>query len=220
MSLAIMEDRYIETHKTWNTIAQLYEEKFMDIELYNDSYKKFCELLSTSNATVLEIGCGPGNITRRILDWNPNLKVLATDVSVNMIDLARRNNPNIDVQILDCRNLRTIRDKFDGIICGFTIPYLAKIDMSNLMADCAQSLNENGILYLSFVNGDYSDSGFISGSSGDRTYFYYYDLKTIKHALELNNMIIVDHSNKEYKRADDSIEIHTIINARKQSCNA
>ena len=214
-----MEDRYIETHKTWNNVARLYEEKFIELELYNDTYKRFCELLSKSNVSVLEIGCGPGNITRHILDLNSNLKVLATDISNNMINLARKNNPQIEVQVLDCRNLKTINNKFDGIICGFTIPYLSKKDLSNLIKNCAISLNEDGILYLSYVEGDYDNSGFISGSSGDRTYFYYYDFKTIKQAIELNNMVIVDHCNKEYRKADDSIEIHTIINAKKRTYN-
>lgn len=214
-----MEDSYLETHETWNNIAQLYEEKFMELKLYNDTYKRFCDLLLKQNASVLEIGCGPGNISRHILDINPKLKVLATDISRNMIDLAKKNNPKIEVQVLDCRNLKTISNKFDGIICGFTIPYLSKVDLSKLIANCAISLNEDGILYLSYVEGNYDNSGFISGSSGDRTYFYYYDFKTIEQTMELNNMIIVDHSNKEYKKTDDSIETHTIINAKKRTYN-
>ena len=123
-----MEDRYLETHKTWNNIAQLYEDKFMKFDLYNDTYKSFCDLLLRPDASVLEIGCGPGNITRHILDLNPKLKVLATDISKNMIDLAKRNNPEVEIQVLDCRNLKRINTKFDGIICGFTIPYLSKLD--------------------------------------------------------------------------------------------
>lgn len=212
-----MKERYLETHNTWNKIAQRYEDKFMDFELYNDTYKRFCDLLLSTNASVLEIGCGPGNIIRYILDINPNLKFLATDVSENMIDLAKKNNPTIETQTLDCRNLKTIKKQFDGIICGFTVPYLSKMDVMNLIADCAKIMNENGVLYLSFVEGDYNDSRFISGSSGDRTYFYYYDLKIIKQALEFNNMTIIDYCNKEYKKADNLIEIHTIIHAKKMN---
>jgi ubiquinone/menaquinone biosynthesis C-methylase UbiE len=137
-----MEDRYLETHKTWNNIAQLYEDKFMKLELYNDTYKSFCDLLLRPDASVLEIGCGPGNITRHILDLNPKLKVLATDISKNMIDLAKRNNPEVEIQILDCRNLKTINSKFDCIICGFTIPYLSKLDCSKLISDCSNLLTE------------------------------------------------------------------------------
>lgn len=212
-----MEDWYSETHKTWNKIAKLYEEKFMDIELYNDTYKRFCDLLPTQNASVLEIGCGPGNITRHILDLNPNLKILATDVSKSMINIAKKNNPKVEVQILDCRNLKTINSLFDAIICGFTIPYLSKFDCLKLIADSANLLKEEGILYLSFVAGDDKNSGFISGPSGDRTYFYYHNIKSIKEQLELNNMLVIDIIEKEYKNSETIYETHTIINAKKRA---
>ena len=210
-----MENRYTETHTTWNKIAQLYEDKFMELELYTDTYVRFCDLLSKPDASVLEIGCGPGNITRHLLDLQPNLQVLATDISKNMIELTKKNNPTIEAQALDCRYLNKITDKFDGIVCGFTIPYLEKTDLLKFIKDCTQALNEDGILYLSFVEGNYSNSGFLSGSSGDRTYFYYYDFETIKQALELNGVVIVDSCKKEYKKADGSTEMHTIIYAKR-----
>ena len=211
-----MEDNYLETHKSWNNIAQTYEEKFMGFELYNDTYKGFCDLLSRPNASVLEIGCGPGNITRHILDLNPNLTILATDISKNMVDLAKKNNPEIEVQVLDCRNLNTINTKFDGIICGFTIPYLSKPDCLKLISNCSNLLLEEGIFYVSFVSGDYENSGFISGSSGDRLYFYYHEPKTIKQEMALNHLTVVDLIQKEYKKSDTISETHTIINAKKR----
>ena len=210
-----MEEHYTETHKTWNSIAQLYEDKFMQLELYNDTYKNFCNTLSNAAASVLEIGCGPGNITRHILDINPQLKVLATDISKNMVDLAKRNNPEVEIQILDCRNLKTLQGKFDGIICGFTIPYLSKQDCSQLIADCCGLLTEDGAFYLSFVSGDYEKSGFISSSSGERTYFYYHELESIRQELEINELLVVDVIEKEYKKLDAGSELHTILIAKK-----
>ena len=105
-----MKDRYIETHKTWNKIAQLYENHFMDLELYHDTYKKFCDFLSRTDASILEIGCGPGNITQFLLEFNANLKILAIDISVNMIKLTKKNNPGIDVKTLDCRNIDVLKN--------------------------------------------------------------------------------------------------------------
>lgn len=211
-----MEDNYLETHKSWNNIAQTYEEKFMGFELYNDTYKRFCDLVSRPNASVLEIGCGPGNITRHILDLNPNLTILATDISKNMVDLAKKNNPEIEVQVLDCRNLNTINTKFDGIICGFTIPYLSKPDCLKLISNCSNLLLEEGTLYVSFVSGAYENSGFISGSSGDRLYFYYHEPETIKQEMALNHLTVVDLIQKEYKKSDTISETHTIIIAKKR----
>ncbi|MDB9859104.1 class I SAM-dependent methyltransferase [Algibacter sp.] len=215
MSFTRKEDRYIETHKTWNNIAQLYEDEFMDFGLYDDTYKRFCDLLSKQDASVLEIGCGLGNITRHILEINPNLKVLATDVSKKMIDLAKKNNPHAETTVLDCRNLKTIDNKYDGIICGFTIPYLSKPDCIKLIYDCGKLLEDDGILYLSFVSGNPEKSGFITGSSGCRSYFYYHEINTIRRELELNQMSVVDIIEKDYKKSDTTSEMHTIIHVKK-----
>ena len=47
--------------------AKLYQEKFMDLALYNDSYGYFCSALDKPQAKILEIGCGPGNITMYLI---------------------------------------------------------------------------------------------------------------------------------------------------------
>ena len=211
-----MESRNTETHSTWNNIASLYEEKFMELPLYNDTYQQFCDLLSKPNASILELGCGPGNITRHILNINPKLEILATDFSKNMVSLAKKNNPKAKTKVLDCRHMDTIEKQFDGIICGFVIPYLSQSDCVKMIYDCNKLLTQEGILYLSFVPGDSKKSGFVSGSSGGRTYFYYHELTTIKEAIEANHLDIIDMIEKEYKNALNNIEKHTILLIKKR----
>ncbi len=53
-------DRYQETFETWNKIASLYEDKFMNLDLYNNSYDLITDSIQTKNAKILEIGCGQG----------------------------------------------------------------------------------------------------------------------------------------------------------------
>ena len=67
-------DNFNETKNTWNKLANLYQERFMDLNIYNESYDLFIEKLLTKNSNILEIGCGPGNISKYLLSKNPNLK--------------------------------------------------------------------------------------------------------------------------------------------------
>jgi trans-aconitate methyltransferase len=83
----------------------------MDLSIYNESYDFFCNALPTLSSSLLEIGCGPGNITKYIIEKNPSLQILATDVSPNMIELAKENVPQVDFQILDARSLDAIKKK-------------------------------------------------------------------------------------------------------------
>jgi len=208
-------DKYQVTFETWNKIAQLYENKFMDLDLYNDTYDIFCNSLKKRDASILEIGCGPGNITKYLLTKNPDLKIKGIDISENMIDLARKNNPSAEFEIMDTRKIHRINDKFDAIVCGFCIPYLSQSDCLKLITDCKNLLNDSGILYLSFVAGNYENSGFISGSSGDRAYFYYHNLDYLEKELKANSFETNELLLKNYKKADGTEEIHTIMISKK-----
>ncbi len=210
-------DRYKETFKTWNNMASLYEDKFMDLNLYDDTYDLFCNHLKIAKPKVLDIGCGPGNITKYVLSKIPNCDVLGIDIAPNMITLAQKNNPTAHFIQMDIRNIHRLNSKFTGIICGFGIPYLSKIDCKTLIENCADLLEYNGILYLSFVEGPHDASGYIKGSRGDRTYFYYHDLEYIKQELSKTNFDIVNTMNIDYVKKDNVVEMHTIIMARKQN---
>lgn len=208
-------DQYQETHKTWNTIAKRYEEVFMNLDIYNASYHRFCELINNDGASILEIGCGPGNITKYLLQQQPNYKIRATDVSSNMIALAQKNNPAATFQEIDARDIVIIKESFQGVMCGFIIPYLSKGDTVHFIKNTYTLLNTNGILYLSFVSGDYKNSGFITGSTGDRTYFYYHTTQEIKELLLSQRFTIKEHLMIPYKRTKDVSETHTVLIAQK-----
>jgi 2-polyprenyl-3-methyl-5-hydroxy-6-metoxy-1,4-benzoquinol methylase len=208
-------DTYKETFDTWNKVAKLYQDKFMNLDLYNDTYDTFCDQVNIRNAIILDIGCGPGNITKYLLDNRPGFRIEGIDNSPNMIELAKANNPTASFKVMDCREIDKLQNKFDGIICGFCFPYLSEFDSSKLVKDCGNLLKEKGVLYISFVEGEYIKSGFQIASSGDRTYFYFHTLDSLTKGLKDNSFQIIKILEKNYKKNAETEEIHTIILARK-----
>lgn len=207
-------DKYQETFQTWNKIAKIYEDKFMDLDLYNDTYDTFFDLIKATSS-VLEIGCGPGNISNYLLTKNPTLKIKGVDISENMVTLARTNNPGAEFEIMDCRNLDRLNEKYDAIIGGFCIPYLSKADCIKLISDCKNLLHHSGLLYLSFVAGDHERSGYITGRPGNRTYFYFHNLGDLEKELKANSFKIIRSISKNYNKSDGTEEIHTVLIAKK-----
>ncbi|MFD1552963.1 class I SAM-dependent methyltransferase [Putridiphycobacter roseus] len=208
-------DKYQVTFQTWNKVAEIYQDKFMNLDLYNDSYDVFLDLILKTNSSVLEIGCGPGNITKYLLSKKADLKIKGIDISENMIELSKKNNPTAEFEIMDCRKIDSLNTKFDAIICGFCIPYLSNNDCKKLISDCKYLLNDNGILYLSFIHGNYENSGYISGSNGDRTYFYYHNLNNLEKTLKSNHFVINKLIPINYIKIDGTDEIHTILISKK-----
>lgn len=210
-------DPYKETFETWNKVAKLYQDKFMNLELYNDTYDIFCNKLKNEKPYILEIGCGPGNITKYILTKRPDFKIDAIDVSINMIELAHINNPSAKFIQMDCREIDKLKSSYDGIFCGFCLPYLSEYDCKKLIKDFNSLTTNNGLIYLSFVEGDSNSSGYQVGSSGDRIYFHYHNLEHLKCLLNENNFSITDVVYKTYSKNNQSDEVHTIILAQKIS---
>ena len=189
------------------------------MDKYQETFDVFLDLIPKTNSSVLEIGCGPGNITKHLLTKNTDLKIKGIDISENMIELAAKNNPSAEFEIMDTREIHYINDNFYGIVCGFCIPYLSQLDCLKLITDCKNLLNNSGILYLSFTEGNYEDSGFISGSSGDRTYFYYHNLDYLKKELKANYFETIELLVKNYKKNDGSRENHTVLILKKRTHN-
>ena len=208
-------NRYKDTFKTWNTVAKLYEDKFMDLTLYNASYDLFCQLLNSKTPKLLDIGCGPGNITRYLLSKVPESTIEGLDIAPNMVTLAKKNNPKAQFYEMDIRSINTLTSKYNGIICGFGLPYLSKTDCETLIQNSYNLLDAKGLLYLSFVEGNPEDSGYISGSSGDQVYFYYHNLETLKQLLTAQHFNTISVTYVDYPKSDTITETHTIIIAEK-----
>ncbi len=100
-------------------------------------------------------------------------------------------------------------------MCGFCLPYLSETDNLKFLMDCSKLLLQEGTIYLSFVEGEYSLSGYQTGSSGDRTYFYYHSVEDIISELNANNIKLIQLFKKDYVKRDGSAEIHSILIARK-----
>jgi cyclopropane fatty-acyl-phospholipid synthase-like methyltransferase len=162
------------TIQTWDTLASVYQDKFMDLDLYNDTYDAFCRLVAKPGARIFEIACGPGNITRYLLSQRPDYDILATDAAPNMVELAQKNCPEARFEVMDCRDIGKLPGPFDGVVCGFCLPYLSKEDVNKLIKDIAGLLATGGVFYLSAIEGDYAKSRMETGSTGQSMQMYYY----------------------------------------------
>lgn len=204
-------DRYQVTFETWNKNARAYQDKFMDLDLYNDTYDRLCSMLSGKNPRLLEIGCGPGNITRYLLARHPGYVIEGTDVSPNMIKLAAANNPQASFTVMDCRDIDKLRPGYNAVVCGFCMPYLSQDDCIKLFRDIAALLRPGGIFYGSTIEGDYSRSGYEAGSGGHKAYVYYHSEEFINGLLEQNDFDRAEFIRKPYRRSNGTEETHLVF---------
>nr|WP_162988967.1 class I SAM-dependent methyltransferase [Pedobacter schmidteae] len=171
--------------------AKIYQDKFMDVSLFADTFNFFSDHIAADYPHILDIACGPGNITKYLLDRNSGYKILGIDLSPNMLKLAQANNPLAKFQLMDCREIDTIQQKFDGITCGFCLPYLTREEAIELIANVSRLLSPGGMFYLSTMEDDYTKSRFQTSSTGDQVYVYYHQEDYLTKALKENNFDVV-----------------------------
>ena len=205
-----------ETFETWNNIASAYQDKFMKFELYNETYDYICNAIPNQKARLLEIGCGPGNITHYLLSERPDFAIFGIDIAPNMIALARKNNPTAQFAVMDSRQIKDLKDKYDGIIGGFCLPYLSGEESKELIANAYDLLNEKGLLYLSFVEGDPAKSDFKVGNGG-RVFFYFHRLDDLEKQLVETGFDELETFKVAYKTSETGFDVHTIVTAKKHA---
>jgi 2-polyprenyl-3-methyl-5-hydroxy-6-metoxy-1,4-benzoquinol methylase len=199
----------------FNKCADIYQDKFMDVSLYHETFDLFCRNITKQNPDIIELACGPGNITRYLLSKRPDFKIVGTDLSVNMINLAKINNPTAEFQLMDCRDIGMISKKYDAIMCGFCLPYLSKEETLKMIADASKLLNPNGLIYISTMEDDYSSSAFKKGSTGDEIFMHYHEAGYLTEAFIKNNFNIIELTRKIYPSTDGTTTTDLIIIAKK-----
>ena len=196
--------------------ARFYQDKFMDVSSYHDSFDLFCDQITKENAEILELACGPGNITQYLLQKRPDFKILGTDLSPNMIALAGINNPTATFALMDCRDIGKSDKSYDGIMCGFALPYLSKEEAIQLIRDASGILNPSGVLYISTMEDDYSKSGFRTGSQGDQIFMNFHQADYLIQALDDSGFALIDLQRVDIPEQEGSAKMDMLLIAVKK----
>lgn len=197
----------------FDEFAEEYASHFDNVSGYIEHLLHFCNLIKTDNANILELACGPGNVTRFLKDRFPESRIVALDLAPKMIEIAQKALPDVDFRVMDVRAISEIQEKFDAVMCSFCLPFLSKADAAKLIGDCADSLIPGGVLYLSTMEGDENRAGFETTSfSGDSEIYFNYHLQTdLETAFRENGFILEQIKRQNYPEPDGSITIDLIL---------
>jgi len=105
--------------KLYTELANIYYEMYQSLFDYEKEFEFYGNYLKKYNCrSILELGCGNGNLASHFL--KSNYEYVGLDISYEMLEIARKNNPDVSFIQGDMRDLQ-INIKFDSIIIpGFT----------------------------------------------------------------------------------------------------
>ena len=139
----------------YERIAEVY-----DLFKRDDGYKAFYELIKTTflnsceflrPARTIEIGCGTGTFTS--LFHTDGFNIIGTDISPNMLAIARKKYPSIPFEEMDIRTKQETGESFD--LCFALDDVLNCMDNFGVVKDSliniARLLSEDGYLLFDLV---------------------------------------------------------------------
>ena len=199
----------------FNKYAEGYQSKFMDVSAYHSTLDVFLAAICKDAAQVLEVACGPGNVTQYLLQQRPDLQILGTDLSANMLALAQLNNPTARFERLDGRKIAKLPQQFDAILAAFFLPYIAKEEALQFIRDAADKLNPGGVLYISTMEGDYATSGLRKGSQGDEIFMHFHQAGYLTDQLKACGLDLLEL--RRVRAAGPEGDVDLVVIAKKSS---
>ena len=158
---------------TFNRLADRYAEKYFHLDMYDPYLERFVKRIESQGASVLDVACGPGNVSAYLAKVRPDLKLIGIDLAEGMVKQARLRVPSAEFLVKDCRHIGDLERVFDASAFAFGLSYLTDDDAIRFFSSLNAILADTAMLYLSTITGEPTWSGFETSSSGDRVYIMY-----------------------------------------------
>jgi 2-polyprenyl-3-methyl-5-hydroxy-6-metoxy-1,4-benzoquinol methylase len=199
----------------FNNHAIEYEAKFMDLKNFHATFDYLSDQIEKVNPSILDVGCGPGNITKYLLEKHASYTIHGIDVAEKMIELAIKNNPKATFELLDCENVLSLNKNYDAIICGFCFPYLSKKKVLQFIKDAAILLEKDGILYLSTMENNNKKSGLQSNTYREHVYLNYHEEEYLTKSMVDVGITILNTWRLPYSKPDGGTDTDLVIIGKK-----
>jgi ubiquinone/menaquinone biosynthesis C-methylase UbiE len=114
----------------------------------------FCDLALAAGlgTNVVDVGCGTGRLEPYLAARG--LSPGGIDLSPEMIRVARRDHPGFDFDVADLRALPFGDASLAGLVCWYSLMFLAPADRPAAFGELARVLKPGGYLVTAFKAGD------------------------------------------------------------------
>jgi SAM-dependent methyltransferase len=153
--------------KLYTTLAEVYHEIYLSLFNYDEEFRFYdFQLQANQINSVLEIGCGTGNLAKRLVA--ANYHYLGIDLFQEMLDIAQLNAPNATFLQSDVRKFE-LPNKFDcALITGRSISYLTiNDDILQAFKHINGSLNIDGMLMFDAIDASTLFRNFKEGNNDE-----------------------------------------------------
>ena len=129
----------------------LYASQYDESRAYLDSFEEDSLIAVLGDLTgkkVLDIGAGTGRLIRHLK--NLGGEVSATDISVEMLAILKKQYSDVEIKVADCEELPYEDEKFDTVVASFLIVHLGTLE--EFFDEVYRVLKDGGKFVLTNIN--------------------------------------------------------------------
>jgi len=144
-----------EVQSTYDRLADEYARRIYDELQHKSLDRQLLDRFAESvrdKGVACDLGCGPGQIARYL--HGRGIQVCGVDLSLGMIEQARRLNPGIEFNQQDMCALTVADNAWAGIAAFYSIVNLPPGDVVKALREMLRALQPGGRLLLTFHIGE------------------------------------------------------------------
>jgi len=150
-----MANPHLDLPTSYSQIAQEYANQIYHELDHKPLDRLFLDQLASlvnSMGPICDMGCGPGQIARYLVDHGA--EALGVDLAPGMVDIARKLNPDLVFFQDDMLHLNFPSASWGGIAAFYSIIHISPEEVVNALVEMKRLLKPAGVLLLAFHIGD------------------------------------------------------------------
>jgi SAM-dependent methyltransferase len=144
-----------ELRAAHDVLAEVYADRLagaLDVMPVDRAVLGLFASLVVPGGTVVDVGCGTGRLAPFLAAHG--LVPRGVDLSPEMVRVARRDHPGLDVRVADLRALPFADGELDGAVCWYSLMYLAPAERPAAYRELARVLRPGAPLATAYKAGD------------------------------------------------------------------
>lgn len=148
-------DKHPDSQASYDAVAEEYVRRIAGELEYKPLDRELLDRFAASvrdAGPVCDMGCGPGHVTRYLHDRG--LQISGYDLSLKMVEAARRLNPGMQFRQADMTALDVPDETWAGIVAFYSIIHIRRDEIARALGELRRTLQPGGLLLLAFHIGD------------------------------------------------------------------
>ena len=145
-----------DTRTSYDTVAVSYADLVRDpldgAPYLRSALALFADMVRTSGGPVADAGCGPGQVTALLHELGTD--AFGIDLSPAMIDLARRDHPDLRFEVGSMTDLRLADASVAGLLAFWSLIHIPDETVPSVFSHFRRVLRPGGALLAGFHVGD------------------------------------------------------------------